>query len=129
MYHTETDMMRYIKKLENRDMSLTHSMISLGSCTMKLNATAELLSITNPKFNRIHPFVPVDQVAGYMELMRELEDWLAEITGNAEQSSATLALATGRPLLALEYMHSQPGNLRGLRYAHIVQRHCAWLPP
>ncbi|TFH75740.1 aminomethyl-transferring glycine dehydrogenase [Gammaproteobacteria bacterium LSUCC0112] len=80
-YHNETDMLRYLKRLENRDLSLAHAMIPLGSCTMKLNATAEMLPVTWPEFSKPHPFVPREQVAGYLQMIRELEDMLAEICG------------------------------------------------
>src|SRR5216110_565278 len=76
-------MLRYLKKLESRDLSLTTSMIPLGSCTMKLNATAEMFPISWPEISKLHPFAPVDQTAGYKEICRQLEEWLAEITGFA----------------------------------------------
>ncbi len=80
-HHSEHEMLRYIKRLENKDLSMVHSMISLGSCTMKLNATAEMIPVTWPELGNMHPFAPADQTLGYQELIKDLEDWLKEITG------------------------------------------------
>ncbi len=80
-HHTEHEMLRYLKRLQNKDLALDHSMISLGSCTMKLNATSEMIPVTWPEFGDMHPFAPLDQAAGYLEMIRGLEDWLKAITG------------------------------------------------
>jgi glycine dehydrogenase len=107
-HHTETEMLRYLKKLESRDLSLTTSMIPLGSCTMKLNATAEMFPISWPEFSKLHPFAPVDQTAGYREMNEQLEKWLAEITGLPAVSLQPNAGSQGEyaGLLAIREYHA-----------------------
>src|SRR5205809_1545857 len=107
-HDTETDMLRYLKKLESRDLSLCHSMIPLGSCTMKLNATAEMFPISWPEFSKLHPFAPADQTTGYIEMCKQLEEWLAEITGFAAVSLQPNAGSQGEyaGLLAIREYHA-----------------------
>jgi glycine dehydrogenase len=111
-YHTEHEMLRYIKRLEAKDLSLCHSMISLGSCTMKLNAASEMLPVSWPAFARIHPFAPSEQTAGYRELFRQLESWLAEITGFSAVSLQPNAGSQGEyaGLLAIRAYHQARGE-------------------
>ncbi|MBC7913910.1 MAG: aminomethyl-transferring glycine dehydrogenase [Pyrinomonadaceae bacterium] len=120
-HHSEHEMLRYIKSLESKDLSLCDSMIPLGSCTMKLNATTEMIPVTWPEFSKMHPFAPLDQTGGYMQLFAELNKWLSEITGFAEMSLQPNSGAQG------EY-----AGLMVIRAYHISRgegnRHIALIP-
>ena len=111
-HHSETEMLRYIRKLESRDLSLTSSMIPLGSCTMKLNATAEMFPVTWPEFGKLHPFAPVEQTRGYQAMFHQLEAWLAEITGFAAVSLQPNAGSQGEyaGLLVIRACHDARGH-------------------
>src|SRR5438034_8687735 len=111
-HHTETEMLRYIKKLESRDLSLTTSMIPLGSCTMKSTATAAMFPISWPEISKLHPFAPAEQSVGYIEMCKQLEEWLAEITGFAAVSLQPNAGSQGQfaGLLAIREYHVSRGE-------------------
>jgi glycine dehydrogenase len=112
LHHSETEMLRYIRRLESRDLSLTASMIPLGSCTMKLNASAEMLPLTWPEFGRLHPFAPTWQAEGYKRLFKDLEAWLSEITGFAAASLQPNAGSSGEfaGLLVIRAWHESRGE-------------------
>ena len=111
-YHSEHEMLRYLKALENKDLSMVHSMIALGSCTMKLNATTEMIPVTWAEFGNIHPFAPKNQVNGYTQMINELNDWLCEITGFSAMSFQPNSGAQGEyaGLMVIRAYHESRGD-------------------
>ncbi len=113
-YHSEHEMLRYLKQLENKDLSMVHSMISLGSCTMKLNATTEMIPVTWQEFGNVHPFAPKNQVGGYLKMIEELNVWLSEITGFAQMSFQPNSGAQGEyaGLMVIRAYHESRGDFQ-----------------
>jgi glycine dehydrogenase len=111
-YHSEHEMLRYLKQLENKDLSMVHSMISLGSCTMKLNATSEMIPVTWAEFGNVHPFAPKSQVQGYSEMINDLNDWLCEITRFSAMSFQPNSGAQGEyaGLMVIRAYHESRGD-------------------
>ncbi len=111
-FHTEHEMLRYLKRLQNKDLALDHSMISLGSCTMKLNATSEMIPVSWPEFANLHPFAPIDQAQGYMEMIGGLESWLKTITGFDAISMQSNSGAQGEyaGIVAITRYHASRGE-------------------